>query len=171
MKKFFINLNIYDLMPMILATLLILMSAMPLRLPGLSAFLPLMDFMIIFYFALYWPGALSGGFIMVLGLIKDSLSGAPMGSSSMLGLTLWYITISQRERVIEAPFPIVWAVFFVTSLAFSILQWLLYSFLNDMLLPVGAAVMQFLLTVAFYPFLHSVCDELREVAPEENHYE
>lgn len=102
--------------------------------------------------------------LALLGVLYDSLTGLPLGSSSLLYVALFMLLLSQIRHVYKEGFLVKWSFFAASMLAFTGLQWLLMLAIMQKAYPLGAPLLQWVMTVACYPFVHLLCDRLAAVA-------
>lgn len=150
------------MLPGILTLLLLLLSMVNFRLPGISEFMPFTVAMVVFYWALFVPRLMPKWFVFVLGILQDAAYGAPLGISSLIYLLLWWLVVSQRRYFVKETFVVLWAVFSVFALFITLLSWGIHSLFFDMPLPLGNMGLQWIFSVLFYPFLHMLCNAVHE---------
>lgn len=71
-------------------------------------------------------------------------------------LPLQWLALSQRRHLIKESFLVLWLVFALAAVMWSAGYWAMSSFYWHRLLPVSGLLMQFLLSLALYPFMHRV---------------
>ncbi|MCE3232201.1 MAG: rod shape-determining protein MreD [Rickettsiaceae bacterium] len=150
--------------PKILAILFIFLGYIQTRFFGLDSFFPAIDVMLIFYFSLQKPQVVPTWFVFSLGLLKDIISGEPLGVNALSYLILRGLVV-YRTDFLRRSFVFVWQGFCVFAALVIIFKWLVFSFVYDSALGINAACMQFLLTVLLYPFFHSVFNLIGVILP------
>jgi rod shape-determining protein MreD len=144
---------IRQLLPVSLVLVLILVNALPSRLPGFAAVVPLLPLIGVYYWSIYRPDLMPPAVAFGLGLLNDVIAGLPLGVSSLIYLLVQGMTASQRRFFHGKPFRIAWWGFGLVSSGAFILQWLLVSALVKHALEPRAVVFEFLMTLFFYPLL------------------
>ncbi|PKU24626.1 rod shape-determining protein MreD [Telmatospirillum siberiense] len=141
------------LLPVGSVLLLILINALPTRLPGFAAVVPLLPLIGIYYWSIYRPDLMPPALAFGLGLLNDVIAGLPLGVSSLIYLLAQGMTASQRRFFHGKPFRIAWWGFGLVSACALALQWLLVSLLLGHTLEPRAVMFEFLMTLFFYPLL------------------
>lgn len=138
-----------------LSTLLcILVSAISLPVPGIAQFFPSLGLASVFFWSLYRPWLVPYAVVFALGLVQDALTGEPLGMHVLIFLIMRIITAANAKLVSPEVFPTVWLGFMALSTALALLHWILASvYMLNLFFPL-AAVVQWALTIAFYPLLH-----------------
>ena len=148
-----IDLAVRQLLPVGMVLVLILVNALPTRVPGFAAVVPLLPLIGVYYWSIYRPDLMPPALAFCLGLLNDVISGIPLGVSSLLYLLVQGMTASQRRFFHGKPFRIAWWGFGLVSGGAFILQWLLASLLLGRTLELRAVGFEFLMTLSFYPLL------------------
>ena len=148
-----INQMIRQLLPVSLVLILILVNALPSRLPGFAAVAPLLPLIGVYYWSIYRPDLMPPAVAFGLGLLNDVIAGLPLGVSSLIYLLVQGMTASQRRFFHGKPFRIAWWGFGLVSSGAFLLQWLLVSALLKHALEPRAVLFEFLMTLFFYPLL------------------
>lgn len=141
------------LLPFGLTLLLVLVNALPTRLPGFAAVAPLLPLIGVYYWAIYRPDLLPPWVAFALGLINDIIAGTPLGVSSLVYLLVQGMTSSQRRFFHGKPFLIAWWGFGLVGAGALSLQWALVSMIVGHMLDPQAVVFEFLMSLSFYPLL------------------
>lgn len=141
------------LLPVGSIMLLILINAVPTRLPGFAAVVPLLPLIGVYYWSIYRPDLLPPAMAFVLGLLNDIIAGVPLGVSALVYLLVQGLTSSQRRFFHGKPFRIAWWGFGLVSAGAFALQWSLVSLLLGHALAARAVTFEFLMTLFFYPLL------------------
>lgn len=151
--------------PKLLAVLLVLLTSIPLKIPGVAYFLPMVEVMMIYYWCIYRPDAMPNWFVFALGIFRDALAGVPLGVNALTNVLLRSAVVMMREKYIKVPFLFVWQGFMVFACMAMAVKWVLFSFIFDQLLGLNMAVMQLLLSVAVYPLFHSLLNLVHKILP------
>ncbi len=141
------------LLPVGSVLLLILVNALPTRLPGFAAVSPLLPLIGVYYWSIYRPDLMPPALAFGLGLLNDVIAGLPLGVSSLIYLLAQGMTASQRRFFHGKPFRIAWWGFGLVSAGALAVQWLLMSVLLGHTLEPRAVMFEFLMTLFFYPLL------------------
>ncbi len=142
------------LYPKIIAIALLVTTYSHVRFFNISGALPLVDLMVIYYWCIYCPEVVPNWFVFVMGIFRDLISSSLIGVSAILNLVFKNIVIFKREKLARKSFLSVWYGFFVFSGIAVLLQWLQMSFILDEFVDLRKLFIQFLASVAIYPFFH-----------------
>lgn len=145
---------------------LLLLSAVPLRVPGFSYFVILLNAMAIYYWCIYNPRLFPGWFVFLLGMVQDLLYNTPLGVNALCNLLLYLSVLYMRRWFLEQSFIVLWLGFALYALLFSIVKGLIFAMLFSVFFIPQAAVMQWLLSVAFYPCIHWLFSVFYKMLPE-----
>ncbi len=138
-------------LPAGLAVLLVLIAAMPLGPPGFGQVMPFLPAIAVFYWSVYRPDLLPRSMVFLIGLLHDSLAGAPLGMSAIILLAISAVGRNQRRFFSDKTMPAVWFGFALLGVLATALAWLLASLLYLGVVPSAHSVVQLCLTVACYP--------------------
>jgi rod shape-determining protein MreD len=152
------------LLPKVLAILFIFLSYVPVGLFGLDSFFPAADIMLIYYWCVHRPQVMRSWFIFSIGLLKDILSGAPLGANSLSYLILRGLSLYKGESL-RRSFILMWQGFAIFLAIILLLKWFIFAFVFEKAPGINAAVMQFLLSVFVYPLFHSLFNILNLTLP------
>ncbi|MGE0746651.1 MAG: rod shape-determining protein MreD [Rhodospirillales bacterium] len=141
------------LTPMVLCIVLVVASALPMNLPGYGRVAPNLALIAVFYWAIFRPDLvpLSGAF--AVGLFQDILSGTALGLQALVLVIVHQAVASQQRFFAGKSFLVVWWAFAMTALGAAAVVWIATMLLNLTLISPTPVLFQFLLTVAFCPFL------------------
>ncbi len=142
-----------NLTPMMLTLALIFVTVLPLRVPGLAPVTPVVTLMAVYYWSIYRPELLPFAATFVVGLVQDSLSGAPLGLSSLVLLLVQGVVVSQRRFFHGKTFLVEWWGFMLVAPVALLIAWLVASLYFGVLVVPRTLGFQLLLTVALYPVL------------------
>lgn len=140
-------------MPFVLTVFLLLVSLLPLKLPGLAGVMPPLALMGVFYWGVFRPDLLNGLSAFLIGVAYDLLSGLPLGVSALVMLLAHGFAQSRRRSFLSRGFLIVWTGFALASAGASLLTWLLVSILAGQATNPTPALTQFVLTVLVFPMV------------------
>lgn len=139
--------------PFWLSLLLIMLSVVPIRIPGFAIVTPSLLMISVFYWSLHRPYLLPAPIVFLLGLIFDILTGTPMGLSSFLLLLVHGVALTQRQVFVGRAFILSWWGFLLIGIGIAILSWLFTSLLSLTFVPMVPVLTQFGLTVLVFPLL------------------
>ncbi|HIJ38558.1 MAG TPA: rod shape-determining protein MreD [Rhodospirillaceae bacterium] len=145
--------GIRQFVPVGLTLLLILLDAMPARLPGYAPVSPLLPIISVYYWSFCRPDLLPPAVAFALGLVNDVIMGSPLGVSSLVYLLVQGMTLSQRRLLSGRPFMVGWLGFLVIGSGAIALQWSMISMIFGHFLDLRAVLFEVLMTVSFYPLV------------------
>jgi rod shape-determining protein MreD len=146
-----IDVWIRHLVPAGVTILLLLLTAVPTRLPGFAQVAPLLPLMAVFYWAIYRPDLLPAWAAFAIGLLWDILAGTHIGVGALVLLLTQGVTASQRRFFLAKSFLFAWWVFALLSAAAVGLSWLLMAVLNGKASDPMPAMIGYLLTLGLFP--------------------
>ena len=138
-------------LPLLTMTLLVLATVIPFRIPGYAAVAPSFALMGVYHWTVYRPALLPPVVLFALGIVLDLLSGAPVGVSPLIFLLARSVVLRNRRFFVGRQFPFVWSGFTLLAAAAVTLVWALGCLLNQTLYDPRPALLQWVLTVAFFP--------------------
>lgn len=141
------------LLPFSVTLLLVLVDAMPTRLPDFAAVAPLLPLISVYYWAIYRPELLPPSVAFGLGVINDVIMGTPMGVSSLVYLLVQGMTASQRRFFHGKTFLVAWWAFALVAVGAVGLQWALVSVIYGHLMEPQAVLFELLMTISVYPLV------------------
>ena len=140
--------------PAVLTVFIVLFAAVPLRIPGLKEVMPLFALISIYYWNTFLPGALPYLFLFALGLVQDTLSGLPLGVSSVVNILFALLLLREHKSFGKTRFGAVWLGFTLLSFVAMAIEWVIMSFYSGMMLPVEGLLLQWAATCLAYPSMH-----------------
>lgn len=143
--------HLRNLVPFLTALLLLLISLIPLHIPGYAGIVPMLTLTAVYYWGLYRSDLLPAWAVFFVGLLQDLLSGAPIGLNTSIFLLVYGIVVSHRRYFLHESFSIAWVSFMVIAAGASVLQWIGFSLLYSTFQNPILGVFQYLLTIALYP--------------------
>lgn len=155
------------LVPFGLCLVFVLLSVLPIPVPGYSSVVPMLTAAAVFFWAVHHPRLLPPSIVFAIGLAQDTLSGAPIGSGAVVLLAVFGVTVSQRRFFHNRSFIQVWVGFMVVALAAAVLSWLLTVLHVGFFYPPPAAFFQYVLTVAVYPLVTWMLHGAQQLVPAE----
>jgi rod shape-determining protein MreD len=140
-----------NLAPFAVTVMLVLLSMVPLHIPGFASVSPWLALSAVYYWAIHRPDLLWPSAVFVVGILADLLSGGPLGMNALVLVTVHWAVLTQRRYFLASTFPLMWFGFALAALAVAIMQWSAFSLLNAQLMPFTAVLFQALLTLALFP--------------------
>lgn len=142
----------YRLLPFVTTLLFVLISVIPLHIPGFAVVTPAFALMAVFHWTIYRPDLLPPIGIFVAGLLLDLLNGTPyVGTSALSLLIARSVLLSQRRFFANRLFPVMWMGFLLTAAAVIAFEWTLVSILHAAALGPRPFIFEAVLTVASFP--------------------
>lgn len=141
------------LSPFALSVLLVLVCAVPNRLPGLGAISPDLALMAVFYWTIYRPELLRPPAVFAIGLFQDILLGTVPGTHVVVLLVAQSVLAAQRRLFRGRSFAVIWWAFAMVALGAAGMIWLITMVLNRGLIDPAPVVFEALVATAVYPFM------------------
>ncbi|MEO9900968.1 rod shape-determining protein MreD [Nisaea sp.] len=139
------------LMPAATMLLLVLVSAVPLGIPGYAQVSPAFTLMAVFYWAVYRPDLTPPSVVFLTGLAEDLVHGFPLGLTAIIFLAVYGVATTQRQTFLTKPFFIAWGGFVIISFGAFLLDWTLMSLFSLAWIAPDTVLARFGLTVALFP--------------------
>jgi rod shape-determining protein MreD len=140
------------LLPFITTLLFVVISVVPLHIPGFAVVRPAFVLMAVYHWTIYRPDLLPPVAVFAAGLLLDLLIGTPYIGTSALSLLLTRsVLMSQRRFFANRLFPVLWMGFLVTTAAVTTFEWALVSFLHGAALGLRPFIFEAVLTVSSFP--------------------
>jgi rod shape-determining protein MreD len=141
-----------NVVPFLSTLFFVMVSVVPLQLPGLAAVTPSFALMAVFHWTIYRPELLPISLVFALGLLLDLLNGTPyIGTSAVTLLVARTIVLAQRRYFVEKDFSVLWLGFLVLASGMFVFDWAYVGLLSGRILGTRPFVFQAVLTVACYP--------------------
>jgi rod shape-determining protein MreD len=140
-----------QLLPASLVILLILLQAVPWRMPQLAGVVPMLPMIGIYYWSLYRPDLLVPSVAFGTGLVNDIVLGTPLGISSLVYLAMQGMTAAQRRFFHGKSFVVVWAGFATLAAGAILIEMVLSSVLFGRVPLAKGLLIEYLMTVFCYP--------------------
>jgi rod shape-determining protein MreD len=142
-----------QLVPFFSSVVLVMLSALPVYIPGYGQIAVDVGLMTVFYWAIYRPDLFPAIAAFVLGLWQDILVGSPMGLHALILLLVNWIIISQRKFFQGKSFAVIWWCFSLVSLASSLVSWMIICGLKATVVSPTPVFFQAALTIGVFPFM------------------
>ena len=138
--------------PFLSTLLFVLVSVVPLQIPGFAAVTPSFALMAVFHWTIYRPDLLPISVVFGLGLLLDLLNGSPyLGVSALMLLVARTAVLVQRRHVVNRPFTVLWLSFLALAAGTFAFGWAFVSALRGEVLGTRPFIFEAVLTVACYP--------------------
>jgi rod shape-determining protein MreD len=131
--------------------LLVLISFMPLRIPSYASVTPAFALMGVFHWTVYRPALLPPLVLFALGVTVDLVAAGPLGLTAIVFLVARWVVLRQRQFFVGRQFAFVWFGFTLTAAGAVALVWMVGSLYSGVFLDLRPILLQWVLTVAFYP--------------------
>lgn len=115
---------------LLIVSVLVLLSVMPLGLAGYGEIRPAFVLMAVYYWGIYRPYMLSPLGAFMTGLALDLLIGTPPGLQALILLVVGLVTTSQQKFMLAQRFGVMWVCFVLVALASGLTQWLIFGVVN-----------------------------------------
>ena len=139
--------------PFLTSFILIMISALPLYMPGYGQIVIEVGLVSVFYWSIYRPDLFPSIAALALGLWQDILVGSPLGLHALVLLLANWAIMSQRNFFQGKSFIVVWWCFSVVALVAALLSWFVVCLLNFAFINPLAVLFQAILTIGAFPFM------------------
>ena len=139
--------------PLALTLFLVILSVVPMRVPGYAEIAPVLALMAVYHWTIYRPNLMPLWSVFVLGALQDLLSGVPLGLYILVFLTVYGVVLSQRRFFAGRSFPLYWLGFGIMSFCATIESWFIASLWHLSLLSFETVFFQFLLSMGIFPLV------------------
>lgn len=138
-------------LPVLLTLLLLLISVVPTHVPGLVRIGPMLPLISVYFWAVHRPDLMGYGTVFAIGLLEDVVGGTPLGVGALSLLLVQGLVVSQYKFFYGKAFAVTWWAFILVAGGAVLVKWLCVSAIYGDVLDGEAALMAYLMTVAFYP--------------------
>jgi len=139
------------LTPIVLTLLLVVVSVMPLHVPGLSRVVPVLPLIAIYHWAVYRSELFPAYAAFGVGILQDVFTGAPLGINALVFVLVYGIVVSQHRFLFGKSFAVIWIGFGLVAGAASAVTWVLISIWNLAVIELSAVYIQYLFTFGLFP--------------------
>jgi rod shape-determining protein MreD len=154
-----------NLTPLVTTFLIVVVAAVPTRLPLLGLVAPSLTLIAVYYWTVYRPDLMGAVLILALGLLQDLLIGGPPGVTPFVLLVVYLAVVSQRRFFSGRSFGLVWWGFMLISTGAATLTWITHVVLTGTLLDPRAAGVGLLLTILLYPPIAYALSQAHRLVP------
>jgi rod shape-determining protein MreD len=145
-----------NLTPFLLSLVLVVLTVLPSGIPSLAPVAPPLALMSIYHWTVYRPNQLPVVGVFAIGILHDLLSGAPLGLFTLVFLTAYGVTLTQRRFVAGKSFLIYWFGFALIAAGASLESWVFACAWTFSLLDPNAMIFQYLVTIGLFPLFAGV---------------
>jgi rod shape-determining protein MreD len=146
-----VNNTLARLLPIATTILALIITILPVRIPGYAALTPAFTLMAVYQWTIYRPDLLPPGGVFVVGLAQDLLTGGPVGINALLLLLARAAVLRQRRHFVNRTFPFVWGGFTLLGMGAMFGLWLLHCLLQPGTSGFRIMVFRAVLTIAIFP--------------------
>ena len=141
------------LVPFGITLILLLLTAVPTRLPDFASIAPMLPLMGVYYWAIYRPDLLPAWSAFLIGLLYDIIAGTPLGVNALVLLLVQDTAASQRRFFLAKSFLVSWWAFALLAGGATGLSWLLITLLSARAIAPSPVFFQYLMTLGLFPVL------------------
>jgi len=142
-----------QLTPFALTVFLVLLPALPWRLPEFGAVAPLLPLIAVYHWSIYRPDLMPVGAAFLVGVLQDALTGVPIGVNALVFVAIRAGVETQLRFFIGKPFGIVWVAFGLVLAAALLTTWALVAAYYGRLVVVDPVAHQFVVTLGAFPLI------------------
>ncbi len=151
----FLN-RFYQIVPIVLSALLILISAANDGTVIDHTFTPAIAAACVFYWVFVYPDLIGSVTVFIVGLISDIIFLQPIGMDSLALLIAYTLTSHQRDDVVKYGFMVIWGFFaYFLFIFYAIKMMSAYVYMGEIFFSFDI-IIQFILTFLTYPLVHRI---------------
>lgn len=139
--------------PFVLTVLLVVLGAVPMRLPELVNVTPLLPLMAVYHWTIYRPDLLPAWAVFCAGLLQDALVGTPFGAHALVFLGVHMAVQSQQVFFTGKSFIVIWFGFAMVAAGAMVMMWVLLSLFYAQSTGFVGVAFQYLVTLGVFPVL------------------
>lgn len=144
----------------------VLLMILPFDVVDIVRFFPLLDIILLYYWAIYRPDTLSLWFLFLLGIILDIFYAMPLGITSFTYLMLYVLVNSKRKLLSNEPYMILWGVAALLILSVLLVKWIFAMAVFGQYLSLYYIGIQWIISSMLCPLLWYIACALYKVIPE-----
>ena len=110
-------------------------------------------FMTVYYWSLFRPTLMPTGFVFMIGLLFDILTGFPLGVNALLLALTRMIIATQRRYIVGQTYMMIWLGFVLSVTVFLFSQWVIICLTSLSLLPIMMILAKGLIGIVVFPFI------------------
>lgn len=141
------------LIPVGVTLAMLMLTAVPTRLPGFAGIAPMLPLMGVYYWAIYRPDLLPAWAAFLVGLLYDVIAGTPLGVNALVLLLVQGTAASQRKFFLGKSFVVTWWAFGLLAAGAAGLTWMLVSVLRGVAINPAPLMVEYLLMMGLFPIL------------------
>ena len=145
--------KVKETIPFLFTFILVLISVIPIRIPGYTEIAPVFPLISIYHWAIYRPTLLPLWAVFILGTLYDLLSGVPLGLYILVFLSVYGIVVSQRRFIIGKSFFVYWLGYGIIALGAALESWFVASVWYASLLNLQSIFFQYLISFGIFPIV------------------
>ena len=111
----YLDRGLRGLTPFVLTIGLVLISVLPIPVPGTGPITPALTLMAVYYWSVHRPDLLPIAATFIVGVVQDTLSGAPLGMTSLVLLSVQGVVMAQYRFFSGKTFMIEWWGFLIIA--------------------------------------------------------
>jgi rod shape-determining protein MreD len=139
--------------PFFVTLLLVLFGLVPLRIADLSAIVPGLALIGVFFWSVHRPDLMPIWAVFLIGLIADILTGGVPGPG-IIGLLIAHALVAWQHRFfLSASFAVIWCAFMLVAAVALAITWMLTCIAMTTYIDPDPVFFQYLVTLAVYPCL------------------
>ncbi len=132
---------------------LLILTAIPTRVPGFAGIAPMLPMMGVYYWAVYRPDLLPAWAAFLIGLFYDIIAGTPLGVNALVLVLVQGVAASQRRFFLAKSFMVAWWSFAMLTSGAVGLAWLLMAILRGQAVDPAPVLFEYLVTIGLFPLL------------------
>ena len=157
-----IDQKVKETTPFIFTFVLVILSVIPMRVPGYTEISPVLPLISIYHWAIYRPTLLPLWAVFILGALYDFLSGVPLGLYILVFLSVYGIILWQRRFIIGKSFLIYWIGYGAVALGAAFESWLVASIWYLSFLNLESILFQFSISFGIFPIVAWICLRMQQ---------
>lgn len=139
--------------PLFTGIFLVLIAAIPFRIPEYGRIAADLGLIVVFYWAAYRPDLLPAIAAFGLGLWQDLVTGGPLGLHALIYFLAHWAVASQLRFFQGKSFAVIWWAFGLVSAAAMLLSWLVVMMLEGAVIDGVPVLFRWAVTIALCPFV------------------
>lgn len=153
----------------LIAVLFTIFNISSITIVGIPNLVPLLDLMMIYYFAIYRPHVFGIWFLFLLGVWSDSLNGMPLGITSLCYIiTTKVFNVVNSRMDIKENFEQIFKQYVVFAFTILFLKWMFLSIYRSEVYNILTPIAQLVISSIAYIFVHRFFDYLNQKLIEES---
>jgi hypothetical protein len=143
--------------------LCVLFSFTPIYLPGTENLIVMLGFVFVFYFAYHTPYFLPIWYLLLIGIMQDTLLGLPLGLHAFIFLVSHSLVRAIALHLPKGGFLYIWQLFMGTLGLALCLQWVLIGVSHGYYASLHSVFWQWLIMVLCYPPIYIILRQLHKL--------